>query len=74
MHLGLALEYSLGHVTHAQNLQQQLDGVAAVTRVPSGGSAYPGSVATGASARASGPASISNAINPSCRGCSSIPK
>ena len=31
MHLGLALEYSLGHVTHAQNLQQQLDGVAAVT-------------------------------------------
>jgi len=31
MHLGLALEYSLGHVTHAQNLQQQLDGVSSVT-------------------------------------------
>lgn len=30
MHIGLALEYSLGHVTHAQNLQQQLDGVSAV--------------------------------------------
>jgi glycosyltransferase involved in cell wall biosynthesis len=30
MQLGLALEYSLGHVTHAQNLQQQLEGVSSV--------------------------------------------